>query len=128
MGARRRLTISGNKSCSGCVPPQAAGPGSAFYLPFGNLATGQVGADRERREGESQREAELGAVAPPHEGDAELHHRLSDRLVDHCSSPFPSFRTLCAMRLCSEKSSMKPGLAACEKAPPDSPKPAIARS
>src|SRR4029078_12269048 len=38
------------------------------------------------------------------------------------------FRTLYAMRDCSDQISMKPGLACWEKSPPDSPKPASAGS
>ena len=38
------------------------------------------------------------------------------------------FRTLYAIRDCSDHSSMKPGLACCENSPPDSPNPASAGS
>src|SRR5205807_9764433 len=97
-------------------------------LALGDLAAGEIGANRERGDPEAEREAQLDRIPTPHRHHHELHNCFANRPVDHSPSVFPSSRTLCAIRLCRANSSMKPGLALCEKPPPDSPKLASERS
>src|SRR5687767_4771392 len=94
------------------------------------VAGGDVGARREHGDPGRDRAcgADLAPVAPANQSD----HQAPDQHIDEAHGLFPSppfrFRTLCARRLWSVNSSMKPGLASWENSPPDSPNEARERS
>src|SRR5665811_2031287 len=95
---------------------------------LGHVAARPVDGDPDRHRGEAGADAELASVAAARVLDPILDDRLADRAIDHRYSSSPRRRILCAIRDCSDQSSMKPGEADCEKRPPDSAKEARSAS
>ena len=71
---------------------------------------------------------DLAPVAAAQVAEGEADRRLAELVVHQLSPPPRARRIRCAIRDCSDQSSMKPGEAVCEKRPPDSAKPARSAS
>jgi len=88
---------------------------------LGDFAARQVGGDRHESRGDADPDPDLALVAAAQIAECEADSGFADSVVDHFS-PSPRSRIRCAIRDCSDQSSMKPGEAFWSKRPPDSEK------
>src|SRR4051794_18358237 len=92
---------------------------AAARLALGNVAAGEVRGNAKADGGETGADTNLAPIVGAEVEEHHPHRQLADRRV-HQSSSTPRWRIRCAIRDCSDHSSMNPGEAVWEKRPPDS--------